>query len=116
MKRILLVEDDIDVRPLLEHVLLGEGYRVAAAATATEARLLLDTQPFDLVLADGKLPDGDGIAVADAAVRLGIKALIISAYIFQLPSAGLSRHEYLLKPIRYAELLARVARKLDERL
>ncbi len=49
MARILLVEDDPDVKPLLEHLLLSEGYQVATADSVTVAVSLLEAQPFDLV-------------------------------------------------------------------
>jgi len=109
---ILLVEDDGDVGPLLEHVLIQGGYRVSAAQTATQAHRLMLQDSFDLVLADGRLPDGSGIAVADAAVERGIKVLILSGYIFQFPAADLQRHDYLMKPVRPEELLDRVRAKL----
>ena len=109
---ILLVEDDRDVGPLLEHVLIQGGYRVSAAQTAGEAHRLMLQDSFDLVLADGRLPDGSGIAVADAAVERGIKVLILSGYIFQFPAADLQRHDYLMKPVRPEELLDRVRAKL----
>jgi DNA-binding response OmpR family regulator len=64
--RILLVEDDVDVRPLPEHIILTEpGYEVAAVANLTNALTLLQRQPFDLVIADVNLPDGSGLNAAD---------------------------------------------------
>ena len=111
--RILLVEDDPDVRPLLEHVLLGEGYRVDVATTAAEAASLLETKGYDLVLTDGLLPDGSGTAVADQAKARGIKAVIITGYALQSPKEEVERYEYILKPVRPRELLSAVARYLS---
>src|SRR5882757_2349512 len=53
MSRILLVEDEYNVRVLLEHVLLDAGYEVDSAATVAEAKSLLDSVRYDLLLADG---------------------------------------------------------------
>src|SRR5690348_17024914 len=57
MARILLVEDDRDLRPLLEHVLLSAGYEVTAVETVKSAVSLIEAQPFDLVFTDVSLPD-----------------------------------------------------------
>lgn len=114
MAKILLVEDDPDVGPLMFHVLFGAGHSVHGSAWAAEAMRLLDAVRYDLVVADGRLPDGSGIAIADAAAARGIKALIVTAYALQFPAADLERHPYLLKPVRPAELLLSVARLLGE--
>ena len=112
MNRILLVEDDPDLRLLLEHVLLGAGYRVDTAATVAAAHDRLDSASYDLVLADGRLEDGTGMAVAEKAGEAGAKALIITGYAFDLPREQLAKFEYLLKPIRPSELLDAVERIL----
>jgi CheY-like chemotaxis protein len=112
MKRILLVEDDLDLRLLLEHVLLGAGYEVDTAATVADAHTRLDDADYDLVLADGRLEDGTGMMVAAKAVERGGKALIITGYAFDLPREQLDRYEYLLKPVRPSELLEAVGRVL----
>jgi len=112
MDRILLVEDDPELRLLLEHVLLGAGYRVDTAATVAAAFDLLDGPPYDLVLADGRLEDGTGMMVAEKAGETGAKTLIITGYAFELPRDQLGRYEYLLKPLRPSELLEAVDRVL----
>jgi DNA-binding NtrC family response regulator len=112
MKRILLVEDDAELRLLLEHVLLGAGYDVDTAATVTAANAQLENATYDLVLADGRLEDGTGMMVAEKAVAAGMKALIITGYAFDLPQEQLGRYDYLLKPVRPSELLEEVARAL----
>jgi CheY-like chemotaxis protein len=112
MDRILLVEDDPELRLLLEHVLLGAGYRVDTAATVASAYELLAGPPYDLILADGRLEDGTGMMVAQRARETGAKALIITGYAFDLPREELGRFEYLLKPVRPSELLDAVERVL----
>ena len=71
MSRILLVEDEYNVRVLLEHVLIDAGYEVDSAATVAEAKSLLDSVRYDLLLADGRLPDGTGMTLADQAEESG---------------------------------------------
>lgn len=112
MARILLVEDDPDVKLLLEHVLQSAGYEVKAVETATHARPLIDVQPFDLLLTDGTLVDGTGVELADRAAARGLRAVIVTGNALALPSEGLARHELLLKPLRPAELLSAIERIL----
>ena len=70
-RRILLVEDDPDLAPLLEHILVDAGYSVHAGRTLRQARSLLNKQVYSLVITDLLLPDGDGLALADYAAELG---------------------------------------------
>lgn len=114
MARILLVEDDANVRVLMEHVLLSERYQVDPVATIEAARVLIGRNRYDLVLADGVLPDGSGIDIATEAHRRGIAAIIVTAYAFRLPKDELAPFELLLKPVRPAELLQAVEGALQE--
>ena len=83
--RILLVEDERDVRLILEHVLIDAGYAVDTAETASGARELLDGGSYDVLLADARLPDGTGMDLCDAAAELGVKCLVMTGYAFTLP-------------------------------
>ncbi|MDR0224923.1 MAG: sigma-54 dependent transcriptional regulator [Burkholderiaceae bacterium] len=58
---ILVVDDEPDLRTLYELTLLREGYRVETAASVGEARDQLQTQRFDVVITDMRLPDGMGM-------------------------------------------------------
>lgn len=109
MSRILLVEDDRDVRLLVEHVLIRERYEVDLAATLQVGRMLLGRNHFDLVLTDAALPDGTGTELAGQAERRGIPVIIMTAYAFRFGDE-LLRFEVLLKPVRPAELLKAVGR------
>src|ERR1700722_13068660 len=71
--RVLLVEDDVeddfDVRLVMEHVLIDGSYEVDATDTASGARKLLENQPYDLVLTDGRLVNETGMELADQALE-----------------------------------------------
>src|ERR1051325_8947041 len=67
---------------------------------------------YDLVLADGRLPDGSGMALADRANARGIPSLIVTGYAFDLMKEDLGRFDFLLKPVRPDELLQAVERVL----
>jgi DNA-binding NtrC family response regulator len=111
MPRILLVEDDADVRLVMEHVLLDEGYGVDASGSVTGGSELLGSHDYDLVVADGRLPDGTGMALADKAEKKGIPTLILTGYAFILRelAAEPTKYQVLLKPLRPAEILKAVA-------
>lgn len=115
MARILLVDDDPDVRPLLEHVISSEGHQVTAAESIKVARLLMAKQPFDLLITDVNLPDGSGLTLADEAIAAGVKTLVLTGHGLKLKPGSLSRYDYLLKPVRVAELNAAVNRSLAQK-
>jgi len=111
--RILLVEDDADVRPSLEQLLLAAGYAVDGAGTFAGASALLALSTYDLVITDAMLEDGNGIDIANAAKSRGIKALVLTGYAAQFPLELLEQHPCLGKPVRGEELLRVVARYLE---
>ena len=110
MTRILLAEDDADVRVVVEHVLIDGGYEVDAAPDLGNARELLLSRGYDLVLSDGRLPDGTGMELADQAQEKGIPALILTGYAFILRelAADPAKYKVLLKPLHPAEIIQAV--------
>ncbi len=75
----LIVDDEADIRELVELTLMRMGLKTAAAATVAEARRLLDAQRFDLCITDMRLPDGRGLElVRDYHDKLPIA--VITAY------------------------------------
>ena len=61
--RILVVDDEADIRSLVQEILTEEGYSVSVAANAAEARAACASQLPDLVLLDIWMPDVDGISL-----------------------------------------------------
>ncbi len=112
MARILLVEDDPDVRPSIEQLLLAAGYSVDAAGTFAGAMTLLSTNAYDLVIADAQLEDGNGLDIARAAKSREAKALMLTGYASKFPLEVLERHPCLSKPVRAEALLRAVAQYL----
>jgi CheY-like chemotaxis protein len=99
MKRILLVEDEPTTREILAEVLRGEGYTVDTVAGVSAANVCLGSLEYELVVADWLLPDGDGVAVADRAAALGVKTLIVSGVISELPGDAHLRHRLITKSL-----------------
>ncbi len=63
MNHILVVDDEAEIRASLAEILREEGYGVATAANAAEAKVLINDVPYDVVLLDIWLPDRDGLDV-----------------------------------------------------
>ncbi|WP_159880917.1 sigma-54-dependent transcriptional regulator [Aquitalea denitrificans] len=107
--RVLVVDDEPDIRELLELTLLKMGLDVVTAGNVTDAKALLLREPFNLVLSDMRMPDGEGIEVVEfiAEQALDIPSAIITAYgstenAVKAMKAG--AFDYLSKPISLAQL------------
>ena len=70
MNHILVVDDEAEIRTSLEEILREEGYAVASAATAADAKVLVEDAPYDVVLLDIWLPDRDGLDVLNEIHQL----------------------------------------------
>jgi DNA-binding response OmpR family regulator len=110
--RILLVEDDRDVRPLMEYIIQTDGYQVTAVETVANGLSLLESQPFDLVVTDVNLPDGSGLKVADKALEMGVAVLVVTGHGLSLQPGALANYDYLLKPLYANELLKAIRQRL----
>jgi len=121
MIRVLLVEDDRDLRTTLRDALALEGYEVSTAASLSEGLALWSHARLgpDLVVLDLGLPDGDGEALLAAMRRrVATPVLVISArqadgQKIRLLDAGAD--DYLVKPFSIGELLARLRVALRHR-
>jgi two-component system KDP operon response regulator KdpE len=111
MHRVLVVEDEPEIRAIVRVLLEGEGYRVAEAENAERALIAARTEKPDLVLLDLGLPDGDGLQV----VR-GIRAwspmpiVVLSARTLEeqkILALDAGADDYVTKPFSAPELLAR---------
>lgn len=78
----LVVDDEPDIRELLEITLSRMNIRACCAENLTEARKFLASQSFDLCLTDMRLPDGDGLELVDYIQASGL----------QLPVAVITAH------------------------
>ncbi len=103
--KLLIVEDELAQRQILETELSKLGNRVVAVETGAEAVAELESQDFDLVVTDLQLPDFDGVEVIRRARDAGneVPILVITAYA-SLKSAiaalQVGATDYLIKPIR----------------
>ena len=112
--RLLVVDDEPDLRTLYELSLLREGYRVEAAGTVKEAWELLERYKFDAVITDMRLPDGLGLSLITglAAKQRGERCIVMTAYgsaenAVEALKAG--AFDYLTKPVDLKQFRAVVA-------
>jgi DNA-binding response OmpR family regulator len=111
--RILVIEDDPALASSLRFVLAGVGYAPDVAQGYREAELLWKLNPYDAVLLDLKLPDGDGHKLLEMMRSDGKSppVLIISARDAvedRIEGLDAGADDYLSKPFSPAELVARV--------
>ena len=117
--RVLVVEDDAEIRALIQSTLSVEGFEVQTAVTVSEANALLRHALPNILLLDLGLPDGDGADLVRAVRQQhNLPILVISArhqesQKIQLLDAGAD--DYLTKPFSVAELLARIRVALRHR-
>ena len=117
--RMLVVEDDREIRGLLQSVLTLEGFEVRTAVSLSEARALLDHDAIDLVVLDLGLPDGDGGELLTACrARRRLPVIVVSARQDEAQKVALldaGADDYLVKPFGIGELLARIRVALRHR-
>ncbi|EIE48675.1 transcriptional regulator [Salipiger aestuarii] len=112
MVRILIVDDDADVRDLLRFELEAQGWTTREAACAAEIGPALHHDTPDLILLDLRLPDGDGLAIAQR-LRAGSQIPIImltglGGDIDRILGLEMGADDYVVKPFNPRELIARI--------
>ena len=117
--RVLIIDDEPDLRTLYELTLLRQGYRVEAAADLAEARQQLDTYRFEAVITDMRLPDGLGLELLrELAVQSRTeRCIVITAHgsaenAVEALKAG--AFDYLTKPVDLKQFRSAVASAVQE--
>jgi two-component system phosphate regulon response regulator OmpR len=109
---ILVVDDDADIRELLEDFLGEQGYRVITLDSAESLRQTLDQQVPDLVLLDVGLPGEDGLSLARyVRERFNLGIIMVSGAgdtLDRIIGLEVGADDYLAKPFDLRELHARV--------
>jgi two-component system OmpR family response regulator len=111
--RLLVVEDDKNLREQLASALGDAGYTVDTADNGEDGQFLGETEPYDLAILDLGLPKVDGLTVLKAWRKEGrtMPVLILSArdrWSEKVEGLDLGANDYVTKPFHMAELLARV--------
>jgi len=117
---ILVVDDELSMRELLEYMLTKEGFHVTCAKSGREAIDLLERNHFDLMLCDIRLGDITGLDVLRAAKKndSDIVSIMISAYASTesaVEAMNEGAYDYVPKPFNTDELMDTIVKALDLR-
>jgi two-component system OmpR family response regulator len=116
--QILLVEDDRELRAVIERALEEEGFSVSVAGTGAEAMEQISAHTPDALVIDVGLPDADGRDLCQAVRARGIQAPVLfltarDALADRLAGFSAGGDDYLTKPFSLAELTARLRAVLN---
>jgi len=114
-KKILLIEDQPDIRKTLEYNLSREGYDVISTSSLAEGRNSLESNSFSLILLDLMLPDGSGLdlcrEIKSDKIFSSIPIIILTAKddeVDKVVGFELGADDYVTKPFSVRELILRV--------
>jgi putative nucleotidyltransferase with HDIG domain len=118
--RVLVVDDEAPVRSMIGATLQRQGYEVQLAVSGSQAMEMLGQGPYDLVLTDIVMQDGNGIALLERihADQPQLPVVMVSAIhdiSVAIDSMRRGAYDYLLKPFEREHLVATVQRALDHR-
>ena len=110
---ILIVDDEAEMRAVLDEYFVAQGYATLSAENAVAARSLVARHPIDLALLDVNLPGEDGLSLArhlrERYARTAIVMLTCaSAVVDRIVGLEVGADDYVHKPFDPRELLARV--------
>ena len=117
-RSLLVVDDEADIRTLLDDILKDEGYAVRSASTGAEAIEEITKDLPDLVMMDIKLPDQDGIGVLRQLKREHPELEVIVMTAFGGSSTAIKAmehgaYDYVTKPFDIDDLLATLKRVFE---
>lgn len=109
---LLVVDDDDRIRDLLKRYLTRSGFRVSVAANAHEARRLMNTLTFDLLVLDVMMPGEDGFELTKSLRKVdNIPIILLTARgdaSDRIDGLSFGADDYLSKPFEPAELTLRI--------
>jgi two-component system, OmpR family, KDP operon response regulator KdpE len=109
---ILVIDDEVQMRRLLEITLSSSGFKISEAATGKEGLVAAATHTPSLIVLDLGLPDADGLEILKKLREWYIKPIIIlsarNAEDDIIEALDNGANDYLPKPFRTGELLARI--------
>ena len=117
--KVLVIDDEDNMRHMLSALLTGQGYHVETAADGLDGLACLQSRSFDFVLCDIKMPEMDGIAFLKAAASIEHCATLImmSAYgtvDTAIEALKCGAYDYISKPFKTDEVVL-VLKKAEER-
>jgi DNA-binding response OmpR family regulator len=117
MKTILVVDDDANIRTLLQDDLTEEGYKVLTASNARDALKMVEQEALDLVILDIRMPGMDGLEALPRMLGLkeGLPVILHTAFTqYQESFMSWAADAYVVKSFDLAELKAKVKELLSK--
>ena len=119
MRRVLVVDDEENLRHMLQILLRREGYEAVGAASVDAALGELEIKPFDVILVDLRLPGRGGLELVDEVRRRGLECTVVVMTAYGSKDVAIEAmkrgaYDYLSKPFE-AEELVLLLRKAEER-
>ena len=116
-KRILVVDDDVDILRVFRKILEKEGFTVETAETGKDAIKKIKKAKFNLCIVDVKLPDMDGtellLKIPNDPKKIKIIVTGFSTSEIGKKAADYGADDFLVKPVKSEELIATVREKLS---
>lgn len=117
---ILIIDDEKNIRDVLEILLQGEGYKITLADGGVEGIEILKKDIFDLVITDIKMPYIDGFAILKATKELSpdTDVVLITAYgttESAIEAMKLGAYDYIQKPFKMDEIRLVVKKAMERR-
>ena len=120
MKKILVVEDEQTLREGIVTAFRDRGWHVAEAADGAEALNMLESEVYDLMVTDFKMPERSGMEVLRRCKQLNESTVVLMMTAFGTVESAVDAmkagaHDYVLKPFNLEELELKVQRALEHR-
>ena len=119
-ERILVVDDEEQMRDLLAKVLERKGFQTSVCGDGTEALAFLEKEPVDLVVTDVRMPGLGGMEALRAVKELNPDIVVIIMTAFgsidqAVQAVKEGAYDYINKPFKIDEMLLTIEKSLDER-
>ncbi len=116
--KILIADDEKPIRDSLKLILDEEGYSTQVAGDGEEALQKIETENFDIVITDIKMPKVDGIQLLESTSKISPDTffIIMTAYASVKTAIDALRngaYDYLIKPIEFDDVILRIKKLID---
>ena len=119
LKRVLVVDDEENIRLMMNTILTRDGYDVSLAATVSEAVKQLKKDPFDVLISDICMPKVDGLELLDRVQKIHPQLVVVMMSAYGTVDTAIEAmkrgaYDYIAKPFKPDEIIL-VLRKAEER-
>jgi two-component system, NtrC family, response regulator AtoC len=119
MRRVLVVDDEENLRHMLQILLRREGYEAVGASSVDGALIELNHQPFDIIITDLRMPGRGGLELLDEVRRRNLETTVVVMTAYGSKEVAIEAmkrgaYDYLSKPFEADEVIL-LLRKAEER-